>query len=181
MGTPVRGGFHILLGEDDEEERHRLERNYRRLEDFRSGSLVGLGTRMQERMAELYRIYNNYLDPYENLDDSYRSRINGIYDDCTSGKDKWNNFWESFGNVAGAFLKAFVVAAVGIILVNTPKESVPSWLQGAKDAADGVAEEAVKVMEEGPGVLVDDIGQGFMDQIQTPEGIAIVLVSSLVG
>ena len=99
--------------------------------------------------------------------------------------------------MAGAFLKAFVVAAVaaaavvlapawvlgavvvvgvagGIILVNTPKESVPSWLQGAKDAADGVAEEAVKVMEEGPAVLMEDIGQGFMDQIQTPEGIATV-------
>lgn len=53
-----------------------------------------------------------------------------------------------------------VAVAGGVILVNTPEESVPSWLEGARDAADSVAKEAVKVLKEGPGVLVEDIGQG---------------------
>ena len=56
--------------------------------------------------------------------------------------------------------------------MNVPEESVPSWMQPAKKAADGVAEKAVQVMKEGPIVLVEDIGQGLMDIIQTPEGIA---------
>ncbi len=63
--------------------------------------------------------------------------------------------------------------AVGcVVMANVPEESVPDWMKKAKKAADDVADKAVQVLEDGPMVLVEDIGQGLMDQVQTPEGIA---------
>ena len=183
--------------EEGKQKREKEERNYQKLENLRTGKLVSLAKRLQQNVSDLWGIYDNYIKPFEKTDDEYRKRLNTIYKDRTSKKDKWNNFWDSFGSISVSFLKSFVVAfaaafalalaptwlvvgalavlAVGcIIMANVPEESVPSWLSGAKKAADAVADKAVQVLEEGPIVLVEDIGQGFMDQIQTPEGIAAV-------
>ncbi len=183
--------------EEGKQKREKEERNYQRLENLRTGKLASLVRRLQQNVSDLWDIYNNYIKPFEKTDDDYRKRLNAIYNDRTSGKDKWKNFWDSFGSISAAFIKSFAVAfaaafvlalapgwlivgalavlAVGcVVMANVPEESVPSWLSGAKKVADSVADKAVQVLEEGPIVLVEDIGQGFMDQIQTPEGIAAV-------
>ena len=99
--------------------------------------------------------------------------------------------------VADSFVTAFAIAAVtafiaaitpawlavaGVVLLgvgvavmaNIPEESVPDWLKPVKKGADGIADKAVKMLKEGPASVVEDIGQGLMDEIQTPEGIASV-------
>ena len=99
--------------------------------------------------------------------------------------------------VADSFVTAFAIAAVtafiaaitpawlavaGVVLLgvgvavmaNIPEESVPDWLKPVKKGADGIADKAVKMLKEGPVSVVEDIGQGLMDEIQTPEGIASV-------
>ena len=99
--------------------------------------------------------------------------------------------------VADSFVAAFAIAAVtafiaaitpawlavaGVVLLgvgvavmaNIPEESVPDWLKPVKKGADGIADKAVKMLKEGPASVVEDIGQGLMDEIQTPEGIASV-------
>lgn len=60
------------------------------------------------------------------------------------------------------------------VLANLPEESVPDWLKPVKEGADGIADKAVKMLKEGSASVVEDIGQGLMDEIQTPEGIASV-------
>ena len=99
--------------------------------------------------------------------------------------------------MADSFVTAFAIAAVtafiaaitpvwlavaGVVLLgagvavmaNIPEESVPDWLKPVKEGADGIADKAVKMLKEGPVSVVEDIGQGLMDEIQTPEGIASV-------
>ena len=99
--------------------------------------------------------------------------------------------------MADSFVTAFAIAAVtafiaaitpvwlavaGVVLLgagvavmaNIPEESVPDWLKPVKKGADGIADKAVKMLKEGPASVVEDIGQGLMDEIQTPEGIASV-------
>lgn len=184
--------------------REKEERNYTKLEGMRSSKLVGLASNLKKYVTDIWDIYNDYIKPFENLDDDYRKELNSIYKARTSDEDKRSNFWDSFKSIGGSFLKAFTIAFVGaflvalapgwlivgtlavlavgcVIMANVPEESVPDWLKKAKQTADAVADKAVQVLEEGPMVLVEDIGQGFMDQIQTPEGIAAVAGETIGG
>lgn len=184
--------------------REKEERNYTKLEGMRSSKLVGLASNLKKYVTDIWDIYNDYIKPFENLDDDYRKELNSIYRARTSDADKRSNFWDSFKSIGGSFLKAFAIAFVGaflvalapgwlivgtlavlavgcVIMANVPEESVPNWLKKAKQTADAVADKAVQVLEEGPMVLVEDIGQGFMDQIQTPEGIAAVAGETIGG
>ena len=150
---------------------------------------------VNRHLEDLQDIYKNYLKPYEKLDDTYRNRLNKIYSSRASAGDKWANFWDGFASVADSFVTAFAIAVVtafiaaitpawlavavllgaGIaVMANIPEESVPDWLKPVKKGADGIADKAVKMLKEGPASVVEDIGQGLMDEIQTPEGIASV-------
>lgn len=199
--SPVRSGFYIGFGKEAEKKKKRYERNYRKLENFRADSLGRLVSKLKERMEELQDIYNNYIKQYEQTDDDYRKSINDLYDKSTSQANKEKNSWNTFKDLSKVFLEKFIVASVAavvagfalavlpgmvilgaavivaagcVVLANTPEEKVPNWLKGAKQTSDAVADKAVQVVNEGPGVLVEDIGQGFMDTIQTPQGIAAV-------
>ena len=199
MTRSVNGMPHFSLIEDEEEKekKKKRERNYNRLERFRSSDIMSLKRRVERHLEDLQDIYKNYLKPYEKLDDTYRSRLNKIYSSHTSAGDKWANFWDGFASVADSFITAFAIAAVtafiaaitpawlavaGVVLLgvgvavmaNIPEESVPDWLKPVKKGADGIADKAVKMLKEGPASVVEDIGQGLMDEIQTPEGIASV-------
>ena len=137
--------------EEGKQKREKEERNYQRLENLRAGKLASLVRRLQQNVSDLWDIYNNYIKPFEKTDDDYRKRLNAIYNDRTSGKDKWKNFWDGFGSISAAFIKSFAVAfaaafvlalapgwlivgavvAVGcVIMANVPEESVPNWLHG---------------------------------------------------
>ena len=199
MSSTVRGMPHFSLIEDEEEKekKKKRERNYNRLERFRSSDIMSLKRRVDRHLEDLQDIYKNYLKPYEKLDDTYRSRLNKIYSSHTSAGDKWANFWDGFARVADSFVTAFAIAAVtafiaaitpawlavaGVVLLgvgvavmaNIPEESVPDWLKPVKKGADGIEDKAVKMLKEGPASVVEDIGQGLMDEIQTLEGIASV-------
>ena len=189
-----------MPGEESEEakqKRAKEERNYEKLERFRTNSLEPLAKRLLKQVSDIWDIYKQYIKPFEKTDDEYRKRLKTIYKERTSGKDKRKNFWEGFKRISWEFIKSFAVAfasvfllalapgwlavgalavlAVGcVIMANVPEESVPDWMKKAKQAANDVADKAVQVLEDGPMVLVEDIGQGLMDQVQTPEGIASV-------
>jgi hypothetical protein len=185
--------------EEAEEEKRKRERNYQKLENFRINQLAGLKTRMKNRLDGIDDIYKKYLKAFETMDDSYRKRLDTIYNEKTSSQDKRKNFWESFGNISKAFLKAFAVAAAGAILLallpawaplvmlggvalvgagcmvmaEVPKEYVPEWMSGMKDTSDGVSKKLKEYLKRPEG-MIEDIGQGLMDTVQTPEGIASV-------
>jgi cell division protein ZapA (FtsZ GTPase activity inhibitor) len=196
---PVSSESFWQFGDEEEEERRKRERNYQKLENFRTNQLAGLKTRMKNRLDGIDDIYKKYLKAFETMDDSYRKRLDEIYNEKTSSQDKRKNFWESFGNISKAFLKAFAVAAAGAVLLallpawaplvmlggvalvgagcmvmaEVPKEYVPEWMSGMKDTSDGVSKKLKEYLKRPEG-MIEDIGQGLMDTVQTPEGIASV-------
>jgi len=93
ISQQVQGGFHICLGDDAQTQarERRLERNYDRLENFRSGTMMNFIRGLRVDMEEIWDIYNRYLKPYEDKDDKFRSQLNGIYEQCTSSKNKWKD------------------------------------------------------------------------------------------
>ena len=111
------------------------------------------------------------------------------YDNLTSDADKRQNNWEFFKSISSSFIEAFIVGAVvalavvmlpgsvvagGIVflavgciaMTAVPEEKVPSWLQGSRDIGNQLITDPLSI--------INDMGQGFMDKIQTPEGIASV-------
>jgi len=175
--------------------RQRMERNFNRLNNFRINQLLPLLNRLDANVEAMREIRRTYLSPFENLDDSFRRELNEIYREHTSRSDRRGNGWDLFTRVAEAFVKALLIAAIiavaivlapkllvagvvagliiaGAVLVSVPEESVPEWLSGARAVAEGVEQTARNTIDYGPIAIVEAIGQGVMDQVQTPEGIA---------
>lgn len=169
------------------------ERNYNKLESYRLNEIVPLGSYLKKRYNKIKDIYKNYLKPFENTDDSYQRRMRGIYNNRTSGKDKWKNFWSDFGKVTLGFLEGIapfaLIAAVILVvpgggwivlgvmtaqlvgtaaLMAVPEELVPECLKEQKESADAFREQL-----KDPLSLLGSIGQGLMDDVQTAEGVAV--------
>ena len=154
-----------------------------KLENFRQAYLVPLGAKIESKIQEIEDIYNNYLVPYENLDDSFRTQLDTLYDNLTSDADKRQNNWEFFKSISSSFIEGFIVGVVvalavvmlpgsvvagGIVILGVgcvamtavPEEKVPSWLQGSRDIGNQLITDPLSITY--------DMGQGFMDQIQKP-------------
>ena len=125
------------------------------------------------------------------MDDYYRERLDEVYSEHTSLSDKIENFVEKALDVALAFVLPIVIVGVmaaicilyppfGLIVKNAmvigcaslvvmPDSIMPEALKEIRDDTIG---RAVMLVTEGPKAVIEDIGQDFMDGIQTPEGIA---------
>lgn len=109
MNTSVGSGIYFAFTEDGEEEKKRRERNYQKMENFRTSQLKTLANSIVSRVADIRSIYNNYLEPYETLDDDFKKQIDGIYDTLTSSNDKIKNNWELFGDISKAFIEGLAI------------------------------------------------------------------------
>ena len=185
--------YHPYYASDRETmaERDKLLRNYSKLEYFRVNQLVPFVNRVSEKISEMYDIYNNNLYYLEAMDDYYRERLDEVYSEHTSLSDKIENFVEKALDVALAFVLPIVIVGVmaaicivyppfGLIVKNAmvigcaslvvmPDSIMPEALKEIRDDTIG---RAVMLVTEGPKAVIEDIGQDFMDGIQTPEGIA---------
>ena len=185
--------YHPYYASDRETmaERDKLLRNYSKLEYFRVNQLVPFVNRVSEKISEMYDIYNNNLYYLEAMDDYYRERLDEVYSEHTSLSDKIENFVEKALDVALAFVLPIVIVGVmaaicilcppaGLIVKNAmvigcaslvvmPDSIMPESLKEVRDDTIG---RAVMLVTEGPKAVIEDIGQDFMDGIQTPEGIA---------
>jgi len=82
-------------------------------------------------MEDIDEIYDNRLKEYENLDDSYREKIDSIYSEFTSGKNKFFDGLSFVGSVSWNFLKSFVKAAGTVVaLALVPEVAVVLLLLG---------------------------------------------------
>ncbi len=186
--------WHIALTEEEKEEEEKYKRNYKRVEKYQSGSLAIFMSQLQEKIHEMEDIYDIYLKKFENEDDEYRGKINQLYKETTSVKDKWNNFWSMVESVTISFTKALATVIISVLVIKaimlipyglvvlgvgvgimyfTPKEYVPKCLSDPKEVVDGVIGSCKEIIKEPLGA-VEAMGQGLMDTIQTPEGVASV-------
>ena len=204
MDYSLTGAYHCETGETAEEKKTiaKYESNYNTIENFRKTTLVALKENVYSYMEDIDEIYDNRLKEYENLDDSYREKIDSIYSEFTSGKNKFFDGLSFVGSVSWNFLKSFVKAAGTVVAVAlVPEVVVVLLLLGeAKYAgcaiityfpedlfdsdlwhkiynkADKEMSELAEVsrvaLERGPLGLIGYLGQGYADKVQTPEGIA---------
>jgi len=191
--------------DSDERERIRqlMQRNFTRLDNFRTGTLRVALQRALDLIQQIADIRTSKLIPFQDLDREFRDRAHEYYRTHIDSRTRRRNWWIQLGGVAEAFLRAFAIAfviaftiallpkiaiagvivalAIGVaIMVNVPEERVPDWLSGVRDVADGVANLARDTMRYGPQVLVDAVVDGVVDQVQTNEGIAS-LSGSVIG
>lgn len=190
------GNYYTVPTVEDIEEkvkREKEERNYKKLEEFRQSDLVEFANKVNKKLEKIWDIYDKNVKPFEETDDAYRKRLNKLYDACTDTGDKILDGLSFVGSVSFTFLTtlggiligAWVLAhlpaalAVGlivapivgcIVLASVPEEYVPNWLKDEKHKDD----EIIKTIKEGPVAIVEAIGQGLADTVQTPEGIASV-------
>ena len=190
------GNYHTIPAVEDVGEkakREKEERNYRKLEDFRKSNLVEFANTVNRKLGKIRDIYDKNVKPFEETDDAYRKKLNKLYSECTDTGDKILDSLSFVGSVSFTFLTtlggilvgAWILAqlpaalAIGlivapivgcIIMAAVPEEYVPDWLKDAKHKDD----EIIKTIKEGPFAIVEAIGQGLADTVQTPEGIAAV-------
>lgn len=190
------GNYHtvsVIETSEEKSKREKEERNYKKLENFRQSILMAFADNIDKKLENMWKIYNENVKPFEETDDVYRKSLNKLYNACTDTGDKILDGLCFVGKVALIFIATVgeilvaawalaqlpTVLAVGIIvlpiagciiLASVPKEYVPSWLEAEKENAD----EIIKTVKEGPVAIVEAIGQGLADTVQTPEGIAVV-------
>lgn len=126
MITSIGHNSWASFGETDEmkNRRQKEERNHNKLKNIYSNVMTGLVRRLKTNVSGIWDLYNDYIKPFEQLDDTYRSKLNKIYNEQTSDADKRKNAWTGFKNIAGAFIKAFAVVFVAAFAAAV----APAWL-----------------------------------------------------
>ena len=175
----------------------KYERNYKKIDDFRINTLKPLNDRVQEKVKELFDIYTLKLEKYEETDDTYRTEIDGIYKEMTSMTDKIKNtailltemhmsyyisLWET--RMSMVMLIAFpeVIASYYIncacitclpeeVCAKGPMKKIREYAEGKMEVPKEIWDVLV---DRGPFGVIDYIGQGYADRVQTPQGAASV-------
>ena len=182
--------------DSDERERIRqlMQRNFTRLDNFRTGTLRVALQRALDLIQQIADIRTSKLIPFQDLDREFRDRAHEYYRTHIDRRTRRRNWWIQLGEVINAFVESaartflivvaialFPKAAIAVIIVlalacvvmaNIPEEYVPEWAQGFKETADSVVGLARDTMRYGPQVLVDAVTDGVMDMVQTNEGVA---------
>lgn len=97
--------------EEDAESAHR-QRNYEKLQGFRDQLDTSIRKELSDSVDEIKKIYENKVIPFENTDDSYKSKMSAYYSEWSSMGDKFSD--------AGNAIRDFL-AGIGDSLVDTVK------------------------------------------------------------
>lgn len=190
------GGSYTFTGKKKEQEnqKKKYERNYDKIEDYRRNNIAPLSKNLEQGIKELYKIYDKYIEPFENEDDRHRKRLDKSYKEYTSIKNKIKNsvnFYLRIRNslhkhmyaamaIAAAvalFPEAAIIAAIAAVAAGAAIAAIPEKYFGNKllKRIKASADEKVKIVKQGPAKVLKVIINDIADTVQTPEGIAGVV------
>ena len=98
--------------QEEDAESARRQRNYEKLQGFRDQLDTSIREKISDSVDEIRKIYENKVIPFENTDDSYKSKMSAYYSEWSSMGDKFSDV----GNAIRDFL-----AGIGDSLVDTVK------------------------------------------------------------
>ena len=98
--------------QEEDAESARRQRNYEKLQGFRDQLDTSIRKKLSDSVDEIRKIYENKVIPFENTDDSYKSKMSAYYSEWSSMGDKFSDV----GNAIRDFL-----AGIGDSLVDTVK------------------------------------------------------------
>ena len=176
------------------EQKNKYERNYNKLENYRKSYLAPLKQRLDQGITDLYKIYDDYLVPFEDEDDNHRKKLNKSYKKYTSTWNKIKNDVKLGLKIRKSFITHFygalaIVVAIALFPVATLIVAIAAVAVGASIAAipkkyfgDGLlknlkesVDEKVKIIKQGPVKVVKVMANDMADTVQTPEGVAGVV------
>ena len=98
--------------QEEDAESARRQRNYEKLQGFRDQLDTSIRKKLSDSVDEIKKIYENKVIPFENTDDSYKSKMSAYYSEWSSIGDKFSD--------AGNAIRDFL-AGIGDSLVDTVK------------------------------------------------------------
>ena len=98
--------------QEEDAESARRQRNYEKLQGFRDQLDTSIRKELSDSVDEIKKIYENKVIPFENTDDSYKSKMSAYYSEWSSMGDKFSD--------AGNAIRDFL-AGIGDSLVDTVK------------------------------------------------------------
>jgi len=98
--------------QEEDAESARRQRNYEKLQGFRDQLDTSIREKISDSVDEIRKIYENKVIPFENTDDSYKSKMSAYYSEWSSMGDKFSD--------AGNAIRDFL-AGIGDSLVDTVK------------------------------------------------------------
>ncbi|WP_234998534.1 hypothetical protein [Salirhabdus sp. Marseille-P4669] len=144
-----------------------------------SQDILNTKVRLDNKMAEMWKIYDSKVVPFENMDDEYKGKADVIKDKYTTF---WEGFWDTFGILesAGDLFRGFVDFALdtvegliglsedaGIIIVSAiiPDAIEPDFLkQEAYDRLQPYKQALIQVIEDPKGV-VENMVNSFTEMV----------------
>ena len=176
------------------EQKNKYERNYNKLENYRKSYLAPLKQRLDQGITDLYKIYDDYLVPFEDEDDNHRKKLNKSYKKYTSTWNKIKNGAKLGFKIGVSFSEHFisalvivlaialipevvVVAAIAAVAIGATIAAIPKkyfgggLLKKIKVSVD----EKVNLIKQGPIKIIKVMANDMADTVQTPEGVAGVV------
>ena len=86
--------------QEEDAESARRQRNYEKLQGFRDQLDTSIREKISDSVDEIRKIYENKVIPFENTDDSYKSKMSAYYSEWSSMGDKFSDV----GNAIRDFL-----------------------------------------------------------------------------
>lgn len=82
----------------EDAERARRQRNYEKLQGFRDQLDTSIRKELSDSVDEIKKIYENKVIPFENTDDSYKSKMSAYYSEWSSMGDKFSDVGNAIKN-----------------------------------------------------------------------------------
>ena len=84
--------------QEEDAESARRQRNYEKLQGFRDQLDTSIRKELSDSVDEIKKIYENKVIPFENTDDSYKSKMSAYYSEWSSMGDKFSDVGNAIKN-----------------------------------------------------------------------------------
>ena len=159
--------------QEEDAESARRQRNYEKLQGFRDQLDTSIRKELSDSVDEIKKIYENKVIPFENTDDSYKSKMSAYYSEWSSMGDKFSDV----GNAIKNFLTGVedsiegtvkglltLVADLGILYVDVRwKSIVPVEVPEVLDQEVEKIKQKYEPLLKDPVNTIGGIGQSICD------------------
>jgi len=173
-----------------EDEKEKWARNYRKLNEAQD-YYIRQAKIIKDLKNDLWDYYNQKVVAYENTDDAFAEKANGLYDKYTSSAEGTRDLELNKGRIAWDFIKgigisvwdfgkgiwnlnkdAYTFAGAGIVWCFSKVfgKDVPAWAQDAFDSTQG----SIAAILKDPRLILEGLGQKLSDMVDQ-RGIAYTI------
>ena len=159
--------------QEEDAESARRQRNYEKLQGFRDQLDTSIRKKLSDSVDEIKKIYENKVIPFENTDDSYKSKMSTYYSEWSSMGDKFSDagnaikdfmtgVWDSLAGTVMGLLT--LVADLEILYVDVRwKSIVPIQVPEVLDQEVEKIKQKYKPLLKDPVNTIGGIGQSICD------------------